>query len=234
MAVLRFVGGWVIALAVLLLKVTCRIVVHDDPRPALRRNRNRYAYAILHGHQVGAVLAAEAGTAAMVSRSVDGDLLVPSLLVRRVVPVRGSTRHKGVEKGGAAALDELVGHVRGGRPAYLAVDGPRGPRGEVGRGIARLAIEVEGAVITAIPVPRRRWIFERAWDRFQVPKPFTRIDVYFGAVLSPAAGESVEAFRRRVEHELAELERRTDPVEFEHGLEAARRRREKLAREQAA
>jgi lysophospholipid acyltransferase (LPLAT)-like uncharacterized protein len=150
------------------------------------------------------------------------------------VPVRGSTRQKGVDKGGAAALDQLIAHVQGGRPAYLAVDGPRGPRGEVGRGIARLTLEVEGSVITAIPVPRRRWILERAWDRFQIPRPFTRLDVWFGPVLTPAPGETVDDFRRRVEVELATLERRHDPLEAERGLEAAQRRREKLAREKAA
>jgi len=233
MAVVRFIGGWVIALAVLLLKLTCRIVLHDDPRPALRRERHRYAYAILHGHQLGAVLAAEAGTAAMVSRSVDGDLLVPSLLVRGVVPVRGSTRHKGVDKGGAAALDLLMEHVRGGAPAYLAVDGPRGPRGEVGRGIARLALATDASVILAVPVPHGRWILERAWDRFQVPKPFTRMDVWFGTVaLRP--GETEESFRGRVEAELARLEQLHDPAEAELGRQAATRRREKLAREHAA
>jgi hypothetical protein len=43
--------------------------------------------------------------AAMVSRSADGDLLVPSLRLRRVEAVRGSTRKAGQDKGGRSALN---------------------------------------------------------------------------------------------------------------------------------
>ncbi|MBI5509435.1 MAG: DUF374 domain-containing protein [Deltaproteobacteria bacterium] len=234
MAVLRFVAAWLAALVVLLLRLSCRARFHADPRPALQSARKPYAYAILHGHQLAAVLAAEPGTGAMVSRSVDGDLLVPSLLVSRVVVVRGSSRDRGRDKGGKEALDKLIRHVQNGRPAYRAVDGPRGPRGTVSRGIARLALETGAAVVTAVPVARRRYVFARAWDRFQVPKPFTRVDFYFGAPIEAAPGEDLETLRLRIERALAALEAEHDPIEAALGQEAAAKRREKLAREAAA
>jgi lysophospholipid acyltransferase (LPLAT)-like uncharacterized protein len=99
--ILRFVIGWLLTFGVIFLRWICRIRLHDDPRPGLRRENTAYAYAILHGHQPGAVLAAEAGTAAMVSRSTDGDLLVPSLRVKGVQAVRGSTRGRVGTRGAA-------------------------------------------------------------------------------------------------------------------------------------
>jgi lysophospholipid acyltransferase (LPLAT)-like uncharacterized protein len=209
----RFIVGWVLALFVLLLRMTCRIHLHDDPRPALRLSKKPYAYAILHCHQLSAVLVAEAGTAAMVSRSVDGDFLVPSLKIRHVVAVRGSTRHQGRDKGGSEALDQLIAHMKKGKPAYLAVDGPRGPRGTVHRGIAKIAENTNAEVIVAIPVPQRRYIFTRAWDRFQIPKPFTRIDVFFAEPLHLDLNENKDDFCLRIEKRLAMLENEHDPIE---------------------
>jgi lysophospholipid acyltransferase (LPLAT)-like uncharacterized protein len=226
----RFIAGWLLAVVVTFLRWSCRVRLHDDPRPGLRQANTAYAYAILHCHQLGAVLVAEAGTAAMVSRSADGDLLVPSLRVCGVKAVRGSSRLLGRDKGGSQALAQLIDHVHSGAPAYFAVDGPRGPRGEVGLGIAILARATGAVVILAIPVPRRRWILTRAWDRFQIPKPFTRIDVYFTAPLLCGPDEDAEVFRARVQESLRVLERQHDAREADLGVDAAARQRDKLAR----
>ena len=230
MKILRFFTGWLAAIVMLLIRWSCRIRWHSDPRPALREKSQPYAYAILHCHQVGAVIAGEPGTGAMVSRSTDGELLVPSLRVCGIVPVRGSTQLKGQDKGGAAALNKLIEHVREGAPAYLAVDGPRGPRNNVNMGIAKLAMATGATVITAIPVPKRRWILTRTWDRFQIPKPFTLMDVYFGEPLCPHERDTLEEFRKKVEDALVAIEEAFDPEEAAKGREAAAARRAKLER----
>lgn len=233
MRVLRFLAGWLAAFYMLLVRWTCSIRWHDDPRPQLRQQERPYSYAVLHSHQIAAVVAGEPGTGAMVSRSADGDLLVPSLRVRGIVPVRGSSSSTGKSKGGAAALERLIEHVRGGAPAYLAVDGPRGPRNRVQLGIASLAKRSGSAVLLVAPIPNRRWILTRTWDRMQVPKPFTRIDGYFDAPLWCEQGESLEDFRQRVEDRLTALEAEHDPFEAEAGRRVAEARRAKSQRESA-
>jgi hypothetical protein len=231
MKALRFIAAWLIAALTLLLRWSCRVRWHDDPRPSLRQEGSPYAYAVLHCHQVAAVIGCEPGTVAMVSRSTDGDLLVPSLRVHGIVPVRGSTRTRERSKGGAAALVHLIKHVRGGAPAYLAVDGPRGPRNHVNRGIASLASATGAAVLIGVPIPRRRWILARAWDRFQIPKPFTRIDVFFGPPLRLGDGEDPGAFRQRIEDAITALEERHDPEEAAAGRHAADAHRTRMVRE---
>lgn len=208
--------GWAAATLVLLLRLTCRVRLHGDPRPRLRAAGVPYVYAVLHAHQVSAILDAERGTGAMVSRSRDGEILVPALRIRGVVPVRGSGGRGGSRgRGGEQAIDALVEHVLAGRPAYLAVDGPRGPRGRVQRGIAVLARRTDAVVVCLIPVPRRRWIL-RSWDRLQIPWPFTRIDAYFAEPLAAEPGESGERLRRRVQDTLHALERDHDASESAH------------------
>jgi lysophospholipid acyltransferase (LPLAT)-like uncharacterized protein len=231
MKALRFIAAWLIAISLLLLRWSCRVRWHDDPRPSLRREGCPYVYAILHCHQVAAVIGREPGTCAMVSRSADGDLLVPSLLVHGIVPIRGSTRSKETGKGGAAALRSLIEHVRGGTPAYLAVDGPRGPRNYVNRGIAKLSLASGAVVLIGVPIPRRRWILARAWDRFQIPKPFTRIDIFFGTPLRLRDGEDLRKFRQRIEDAIAALEEHHDPKEAAAGKVAAAALRTRLARQ---
>ncbi|TWT90782.1 hypothetical protein Mal64_11790 [Pseudobythopirellula maris] len=190
---------------------TCRYELHDDPRPALKAAGRPYVFAILHATQVAAGVGSERGTGAMVSRSVDGDLIASALKSLGVVVFRGSSRKNGVEKGGKQALHQMADHVRSGMPAIIAVDGPRGPRGKVKKGIAWLAKETDAVVLTVVAVPSRRWVFGKTWDRFQCPQPWSRVDGYFGAPLEAAPGESVEAFRMRIEATLNELEHRCDP-----------------------
>jgi lysophospholipid acyltransferase (LPLAT)-like uncharacterized protein len=220
-------SGWVIALAVLILRACCRIRLHNDPRPKLRSKSQTYVYSVLHSHQIAAVIDGEQGTGAMVSRSDDGELLVPCLLMCGIVPIRGSNRRNSGDKGGLAAIEALIEHVKGGAPGYLAVDGPRGPRNHVHKGIAVLSQRTGVAVINMVAVPKRRWIFTHAWDRFQIPKPFTTIHGYFSEPLFYREGEGVEQYRKRIEISLNDLEREHDPIEWGLTAAAALRRQEK-------
>lgn len=213
MPLIRRMEGWFLAFAMLVLRATCRVTIHNDPRPRLRARPKPYIYSVLHAHQVATAIGREKGTAAMVSQSADGQLVVTGFLALGIKVIRGSNSSRGQDKGGRSALNELMAHVRGGSPAYLAVDGPRGPRNRVRKGIAVLSRQTGAAVLNVVAVPSRRWIFSRAWDRLQIPKPFCRIDAYFAEPLLPSETESVEQYRRRIEHSLNELEIKHDAAE---------------------
>jgi lysophospholipid acyltransferase (LPLAT)-like uncharacterized protein len=202
----------------LILRVTCRVRFHGDPRPKLWADGSRYVFSVLHAHQIAAATGRERGTAAMVSQSRDGDFLALGLRLAGVKTIRGSSRRNVKDKGGLTALSELAGHVRAGSPALLAVDGPRGPRSRVHKGIAALSQQTGAAVLNVVAIPSRRWIFERSWDRFQIPKPFCRIDIWVAAPVWPQPGESIEQFRRRIEQSMCQLEASHDPAEAAYGV----------------
>lgn len=205
------------------LRRSCRVVRIDDPRPGLRQSGRPYVLALLHAHQVSAlVVGDEPQLAAMLSRSRDGDLLAPSLRRAGVAPVRGSSRSAQRDKGGASALRALVQHLAAGHPVLLAVDGPRGPRGRVQLGIAELACHCAAAVVPVLPLASRRLRIRSSWDRLQIPLPFARIALHFGAPLEPSAGETAAGLRDRIQTALGELEARLDPAETRHAKRSGR------------
>jgi len=216
------IQAWLLALAMMILWATCRVRVHNDPRKKLKAAGIPYAFSILHAHQVSAAINREPGTAAMVSQSDDGALLVPGFWALRIKVIRGSSGGKQKrDKGGRAALKQLTDYVQTGHPAYLAVDGPRGPRNHVRKGIAVLSREADAAVLNVCVIAQRRWILSGIWDRLQIPKPFTRIDGYFAEPLMAQQGESIEQYRRRIEASLNDLEIKHDPAEAAYQPEDA-------------
>ncbi|MGH7339374.1 MAG: lysophospholipid acyltransferase family protein, partial [Candidatus Rokuibacteriota bacterium] len=206
-SILQYLVGCILALFVLLWRVSCRAAVQNDPRPELRAEGRPYVYAVLHAHQVAAVLVNDdPGIAAMVSRSADGDLLAPSLRVTGVLAMRGSTRKAGRDKGGRRALELLEEHTRRGLPSLLAVDGPQGPRNHVHRGVVDLARHTGATIIPCVIVPSRRWIVRRSWDRFQIPIPFCLLSMTFGTPLDPHAEPDDTRLRESIRSALDDLE----------------------------
>lgn len=203
---------WLVGLAIYGLRITTRLKIHNDRRSEIRDSTGRsYVFAQLHAHQVAAAMYGEAGTGAMVSRSADGQMIVPTLRLCGKTAVRGSSGK--ARKGGATALHALVQHVTAGWPAVIAVDGPRGPRGVAQKGAAFLAQKTQTPVLPVLVLPRRRWLFPKTWDRMQIPKPFTTVDVFFGDPIAVGPEDDIDAVAWRVSVALAELERRYDPIE---------------------
>lgn len=214
--ILVWFTSWCIAGYVLLLRATCRHGFATDPRPEMRKSGQNYLFAMLHAHQLAIIVHGEPGTGAMVSKSTDGQLIVPALQVAHVTPVRGSKWRASGAKGGREAIDALTQHVHDGFPAAIAIDGPRGPRGRVHKGIASISQATGAAVLNVVAVPTRRYIFKGTWDRLQIPLPFCDINGYFAEPIYPIAGEKLEAYRQRIERSLRELEQRVDPQEYRH------------------
>ncbi len=105
----------------------------------------------------------------LVSQHRDGEYIARIVERWGYTTVRGSSSRRA-----AGALRELVRHVRAGRSLAVTPDGPRGPR-EVMKPGALLAAQLTGApIIPASGGASRGWWFG-SWDRFLVPKPFSRV-----------------------------------------------------------
>lgn len=163
---------------------------------------NRLALCLLIFRRYLAPLRPGRRLAAMVSASKDGALLATVLEWFDVQPVRGSTSRRGPQ-----ALRELAGWAERGVDLAITPDGPRGPCYRVQDGVVALA-QLTGFPL--IPVGYRlHWkIRAGSWDRFQVPLPFGRVDVFFGKPLfvprrlDAAARESL---RQQLEAELRRI-----------------------------
>lgn len=111
------------------------------------------------------------GATIIVSQSFDGELIARTLELFGFQTVRGSSSRSAHE-----ALFGLKAVIESSRPACFTADGPRGPVYQTKTGPIKLA-QMTGARIGAFHLqPRRAWTIN-SWDRFLVPKPFTRIAV---------------------------------------------------------
>lgn len=87
--------------------------------------------------------------------------------------VRGST-----SRGGAAAIRQLKKHTRFSSVA-ITPDGPRGPRREMAMGPIYLASLLKVPIVPVGVGMDRPWRLN-TWDRFAIPRPFSRVRVIFG------------------------------------------------------
>ena len=116
--------------------------------------------------------------AVMVSTSRDGALLSEIFNAFRIHPVRGSTSRLG-----SRALRELVGLAREGWDIGITPDGPRGPRYQIQQGIVALAQLTELPIVPISYELSGKWT-THSWDRFQIPRPFSRCHIRIAPPLS--------------------------------------------------
>jgi hypothetical protein len=112
----------------------------------------------------------------IVSQSRDGELVSQVLERWGYLTCRGSS-----SRGGVRALVSACRTMRrGGVDTVLLVDGPKGPRHVVKDGAIFLAWKGDALIVPVRVRNFRAKIFAKAWDRFQVPLPFSRAHIDFG------------------------------------------------------
>ncbi|TLU71825.1 lysophospholipid acyltransferase family protein [Lichenicoccus roseus] len=116
----------------------------------------------------------------MISRHRDGRLIADVIRRWGIATVTGSSARAGKsDKGGAAALRNLLGLLRSGAIVTITPDGPRGPRRVVQPGSARLAA-LAGVPVVPIAVSCRPSRRLDSWDRMMLPLPFGRGSIRCG------------------------------------------------------
>ena len=209
---IRIFLGWVIALLSIVWRFSCRIKHHNDTRQPYLQNREPFIIALLHAHMITGVLGQSPHAVVMASRSADGDLIAPAIRCAGMRLVRGSSKKGGQDKGGGQALLEMGKLVQseGYNPA-LTVDGPRGPRNFVHRGVASLAFEHGCPVIPLTALASRYFLLDKSWDQTHLPLPLSTIHMHWGEPIVHSEGEGLDAFRVRVGQALRTAELEHDP-----------------------
>ncbi len=164
-----------------------------------------FAYALWHGRMVLPILAhRHQGIVTMASRSKDGEIIARWLASNGVIPARGSTR-----KGGGTALQQMIGLVQEGHPAALTVDGPKGPPRVVQSGILQLARRTGAWILPVTGASAHPW-FLKSWDRYLVPKPFSRCVVSYGEPFPIPEGGDDAATLARISASIDAITREAD------------------------
>ncbi len=139
--------------------------------------KNQCIFALWHAHQCGLyALNEREKTTVMVSNSNDGEIIAQAGAAMGLNIVRGSHNRKG-----AAATMELIDSIKSGNNGALTIDGPRGPKEVVKKGI------IEIAKLTGVPIVPMSWYSPspfflkfKTWDEFRFPLNCIRMKAIYG------------------------------------------------------
>ncbi|MFO0945705.1 MAG: lysophospholipid acyltransferase family protein [Planctomycetota bacterium] len=145
----------------------------------------------------------------LISQSQDGEYITRIVQKLGWNVIRGSS-----SRGAASAVRQLLGVTENKRRVHLAItaDGPRGPRHVLKDGPVYLASR-SGLAIVPIGVAYDRPWRARSWDRFILPKPFSKAHIVCGEdihVPANADRDEIESYRRKVQAEMERLEQRAE------------------------
>lgn len=124
--------------------------------------------------------------AALVSQSEDGELLARILEKWKYKLIRGSSN-----AGGKAALNDLVGAANKKLRILMTPDGPRGPIHKFKAG-AVITAKRAGIPLILVGVHYKANREFKSWDKFQMPKFFSRVSMVFSDPIYIDAGLSFE------------------------------------------
>jgi lysophospholipid acyltransferase (LPLAT)-like uncharacterized protein len=151
---------------------------YDSPPPAV--------YAFWHRCLLaGAWRFRKYGLTILISRSFDGELIARTVERLGYIAIRGSS-----SRDGAPGLRNMQRAYLSGHYCAFTADGPRGPAMVAKPGATQLAQLVDTTVRTCYIHPHRAWQL-RSWDRFLIPKPFSRVTIGW-TVPAPADQPSVQ------------------------------------------
>lgn len=168
---------------------------------------NNYVIGIWHQNLLHGILCQRGNPhVVIVSRSKDADPVAHTCRKIGTIVVRGSSRNKsGVNKGGQKAKAEMIQKLSEGFHGAVTVDGPKGPAKEVKAGIVDMAIKTGTSIIPYLPIPENYWSFN-SWDKFRLPKLFSRIIIYYGKPVAISESKSFEDYQEELKNSLDSLE----------------------------
>jgi lysophospholipid acyltransferase (LPLAT)-like uncharacterized protein len=202
-------AGWAGGAVISALFRTCRFEVSGEENYlSFWRSRKPVVFVLWHGRLLaGAYRQKGKGLVVLISQHRDGEYIARVVEQWGYGTVRGSST-----RGGTGALRGLLRHVREGHSVVLTPDGPQGPRERIKTG-ALLVAQLGGAPIIPVATGASRSWWVEGWDRFQIPKPFSRIRMEYGQpIFVPRVADETElqACAKQVQSALDELMVRVD------------------------
>jgi hypothetical protein len=175
------VTAWAATAALWALALTLRLNTSNidrlpDPLHGVFPAETPIIYAFWHNRILAAtIFFRRRGIVVMTSQSRDGEVIARVIQSFGYGAVRGSAT-----RGGVQSLKGLARAVRAGRDAAFTIDGPKGPRYAAKPGAVMLA-RLTGAPIQPVCICAQRYWEVKSWDRFRIPRPFSRGKIFYGA-----------------------------------------------------
>jgi lysophospholipid acyltransferase (LPLAT)-like uncharacterized protein len=203
MALSPVISRHILPLLLKLLYKSLRISVTNPPYEMSPSSKG-IIFAFWHGKMAAGWILARAlypekKASAVVSRSEDGRILSDTLQQFGFTLIRGSSSRGSVE-----VVRGMQDTLEKGEIVVITPDGPRGPAGQFKYGSLRLAARNHYPLIFAEISYADSWKL-KSWDRFEIPKPFSRATVQLQQIELPdfKSEEELRAFAHKLSDRLS-------------------------------
>lgn len=155
------------------LTLSVRLIAHPEVNAT-----EQYIYCFWHGKQFMPVMRmrwmGNKKHVALVSASRDGEMLTTWLKAIGYKVIRGSSSRQAV-----SGLKKLLQFAKNGYSLGIAADGPRGPIFQAKSGAVYLAAKTRIKIVPIGTIYQKSIQF-KAWDKYQLPKLFSKTVLYLG------------------------------------------------------
>ena len=163
---------------------------------------------------------------AIVSRHGDGQFIADMMKFCGMDSIRGSANSgknekskrgaiksdKVIDRGGAYVIREAIKTLKRGHCVAVTPDGPKGPRFKFKNNFLQVAALAKVPLVVASYSATRAWVIP-SWDRFIIPKPFSKIKIIYGEPMYIPRLDSeaeIEKYGQQVETALNDITSKLD------------------------
>lgn len=142
---------------------------------------------------------------ALASPTKDGELISVPLEKLGYTLVRGSSDKKSV-----SSTLSLLKYLKKGYSMGTPLDGPKGPRQKAKKGLLYLAQKSGVSLIPLGVAYKKKWIFEKTWDKFEMPKPFSNICIFLGEEIKITRDENIDKLAELIEKKIEDANQKAE------------------------
>jgi lysophospholipid acyltransferase (LPLAT)-like uncharacterized protein len=200
--------GHLVYLLTSLSRRTLRLVVSIHPE---YNAHQAHLVAFWHGKQLLPILElnsiVKTERAVLVSASRDGDILTTWLENLGYRIIRGSSRHQNI-----SALSGMIRKLKDGHSLGFGIDGPIGPLHKVKPGMTHMSQKLQIPIIPVGSAFSRKWVIEKAWDKYEIPKLFSKAAIYVGKPFVVDAEADLDESNLRLEEAIHQAEEKAQSL----------------------
>ncbi len=143
----------------------------------------------------------------LVSASNDGHIATEALELYGFENVRGSSNKDSVR-----SLVKMVKYIKNGYSGGFAVDGPKGPIYKSKPGAVYVAKKAGIEIVPLGVACSRKWVFEKSWDKFQIPKPFAKVVYIIGEPITVPENVEMDEYTEFIDQKIKEVNVRAEDL----------------------